>query len=126
MTKEEIIEGNKIIGEYMGLSDIKIENNEVVVRIPTMIQWREQFPKGVIKTLSYASDWNELMGVIDKIEEQGQLLVFFEIGDYRMVKFMNRPWNGFGSEKYPNTKIEATFQAVVELIKYVNEKENGI
>ncbi len=76
--------------------------------------------------LKYNGDWNWLMAVVDKLESKGQLLVFFEIGRHRMVKFMSRPWQGFGDEKFTDTKIEATFNAVVELIKRINEDKNEI
>ena len=131
MTKEEIAIGNRIIGEYMGLPDVKIDQGETIARVPSPKGWEEQFPRGGIIILSYHSNWNQLMSVVDKLEESGQILVFFEMkGDdgnkERLVKFMSRPWYGFGSEKFTDTKIEATFQAVVELIKSINENKDDL
>lgn len=76
--------------------------------------------------LRYNGDWNWLMSIVDKLESTDQILVFFEIGRHRMVKFMNRPWQGFGDEKFTDTKIQATFKVVVELITVINKNKNEI
>jgi len=147
---EEIAENNKLIAEFMGYKNIKIESKEAGCIIPSPPGWEKQFPRGVHLTFSYNEDWNKLIPVVEKIEsldlkewgykweshdgeiEYNNGSICVEIERNRCWIYMNLqldPFHTFNEQTrgidFP-TKLEATYQAVVEFIKWYNvQKETN-
>lgn len=126
MTEKQVEEGNKLIAEFM---DWKLYGSGTSMWYET---GDESIDSPLISELKFHKDWNWLMSVVDKIESGGQILLFDELGNdrCRVVKFHSRPYYGFGSEKFTDTKIQAVFQAVIEVIERINEnrleQQNGM
>ena len=109
MTKQEIIEGNKLIAKFMGLKSI---------------------------TPTYNSSWNFLMPVIDKIEliydeHHGYFGVHISgnscsIQGTKLHMALNNPNYGWVYSSDTNaifeTKIESAFYNVVQFIKWYNNE----
>ena len=74
--------------------------------------------------LLFHLDWNWLMKVVDKIESLGYCLV---IGgrttkNYCEIRGEADDFTTKYSDSYGETKIEATYKAVIEFIKYYNNE----
>jgi len=143
----EIIESNKLIAEFMGLEYWEIKGElctygEWIKKDNTF----ECVYEGN-KPPPYDHDWNWLMGVVEKIEnlvdsdnnftslpkfiiESGFVRVTACIGYISNKLDLNYTYSdfkGFGglvraeSNFDTKTKLEATYKAVIEFIKYYNE-----
>jgi hypothetical protein len=99
MTQEEILEGNKLIAEFMGL--------------PV----HEEYFRG-IDACKYHSDWNLLMPIVEKIESLGYS---FEIELFSCYVIDSKTLSTI-IECHYNSKIKSTYQAVVEFIKWYNQQ----
>jgi hypothetical protein len=131
MDSKEIEIGNKIIGNFMGWEVVNINDEPEDADFDCWVfrnKLTGESDSGVdaqfytkYSVLPFDEDWNLLMGAVQKIEDRGQILLFNEIDDQRVVKFHSRPRYGYGSEKFKDTKIQAVFQAVVEIIERINE-----
>ena len=71
--------------------------------------------------LKFHSDWNWLMEVVEKIEDYNYGATLFIIEDERC--HVNTQ-NGFEVDSVGHTKIESTYNACVEFIKWYNEQKN--
>jgi len=150
MTSEEILEGNKLIAEFMGYGYYPHMEGE------TLPGWRKEkaHPKvsgtylgRVHKDLAYHRSWEWLMTAVEKIEnldlskemyswegEDGETEYNFEgisveIENKSCWIYVNLQLDpGFTinpksfDEKYP-TKIEATFRAVCEFVEWFNKRK---
>ena len=109
------IENNKLIAEFMGV-EISLSEDK-----PTLF-WINGWVES--DSLRYHSDWNALWDVIDKIEDDERfdvnLLQYGTIildngveivNNVAMISFVNR--------------IEHTYQAVVEFIKWYNQQDDS-
>lgn len=103
ITKEEILEGNKLIAEFLGLTIIT--------------DGISLFDANYKQLAKYNESWNDLMPVVEKIDSI--------IPDNCMVKIEYRDCviplgDDEAIYKYESTKIKAVWQAVVEFIKWYN------
>ena len=136
MTQEEIIEGNKLIGQFMGGEDNKqadswiasyINDNELNFQDEDYPETPHDGSCWKISDLKYHSDWNWLMGVVKKIEETSPLggIVMIQQG---MCKITPRAINQHqiisSNDNYlymgVKGKIASTYQSVIEYIKWYN------
>jgi hypothetical protein len=113
----EIIEGNKLIAEFMG---------ETPKEYKDMGIWIKEYS---IRA-NYNEDWNLLMPVVEKIEKDVSKEPYYGF----TVRISDLYCSIVCHEKYcqdgviyqtpygfkPNSKIEATWLAVIEFIKYYN------
>ena len=101
MKTQEIIEGNKLIAEFMG--EIPYHNNT-----PELI-----CNDGML----YHVSWDWLMPVVEKVENDNNLFSFEIKERYVFISAFNgnliTHW-----DYHQNTKIQATWLAVVEFIKW--------
>ena len=119
----EIIEGNKLIAEFMGWSKSPYEH------LPNKMYKDD---KGIhVDQLKYNSSWDWLMPVVEKVEEFGYPTLvksdyYRKKLDYEVCIFQKGTGellieNDFGGQ----TKIMTTWRAVVEFIRWYNQnKEN--
>jgi len=139
---EEIAENNKLIAEFMGYENVKIESKEAGCRIPAPPGWEKQFPTGVHRTFSYNEDWNQLILVVEKIESLDLKEWFYK---WELDGEVNYNFRNLEVEILNNTcsvildldldpstdlayykaetKIKATYKTIVEFIKWYNEKK---
>ncbi len=115
-------ENNKLLAEFMGLSKtkmffnlktgnyVKIETDECEVR-PTEVYLKNNRP---ITSFYYHSDWNWLMEVAEKIESLSK--------EQKVINFSRQNKSIFDF-KLTESKIEATYNACVEFVKWYNEQK---
>lgn len=108
MKKHNVLENNRLIAKFMG-EDSLTEFNWVLFRNGIGVQ--------------YESNWSELMPVVEKIETSildGDVVIKIE-GDNCFITYGDT-WNLYSTL---DSKIESTYQAVVEFIKWYNEQTNS-
>ena len=122
MTKEKILEGNKIIAEFMQYSDIdchECKHSGVCNHLQCGLSTQEK-----IEQFKFHSSYDWIMPVVEKIE---QLLfpndVFYNIHILGgcCVCIISSDMDELGQYSEP-TKILTVFKAVVEFIKWYNEQ----
>lgn len=102
-------EGNKLIAEYEGY--IPCEKPSILDYVGLEIS---------IHALRYETDWEQLMPIVEKIEEAGYFV---------MINRWTSVYTGSDSERIMvtsiigNAKIRNTWLAVVEFIKWHNDKQ---
>ena len=99
---------NKLIAEFMGMKPL---NNDSSVLVFSTDRGNDIVS---IDNLQYQNDWNLLMEVVEKIESLG---VVVEIREN--VCYIETSQGNYTSE-LEETKIQATYKAVVEFIKWYN------
>lgn len=102
MTQQEILEGNLLIADFMGIDEFV----------------KSTFLVDGSSVLTYNSSWGALMPVVEKIERIG----------YEVWIKANSCWiYGYPETEIThimdNPKIEAVWLAVVEFIKWYNKKK---
>ena len=122
----EVVEGNKLIAEFMGMKFIPHGKWYHLFK-PNEDCWQ---PKGFSiwfanKHLKYSSSWDWLMPVVEKIERLGYKtkISFDDFGTWTQIHYglsvadtsETKALNQHG------TKIENTYKTVVEFIKWHNE-----
>jgi len=131
MNRNETIEGNKLIAEFVELTTCT-DKNHVDDKC-----YVDPFGTGYIKAneLKYHSSWDWLMKAVEKIE-----LFNLEVEIFRNQCWIN--WLGGGADKYPwlekfddmdihykgeesINKITATWIVVVQFIKWYNSQQNN-
>ena len=135
---EFILEGNKLIGEFMG--DFKlVEEFKPEPDIDVTYMWKKISNKGfgydTTDWRDYSTDtdysdqvcynfkWDWLMPVVEKIEEV-DVVASFQIEQptiYIWASSENSTFEDIKIEIFNKTKIEAVYQAVVEFIKWYNK-----
>ena len=109
---ENILENNKLIADFMGVKQHRFDGL-------TKIE----------KVLKYHTDWNWLMAVVEKIETMSNNDQFYIIVEYdNRDEFKGWIWriDRFVKTLKVNdnrikTKIEATYNACLEFIKWYNQ-----
>ena len=101
---KEILEGNKLIAEFEG------RINELCHHINTSSPY------------DYDKSWDWLMPVVERIDSRTPYdpCVTIEY-NWCSIKMLN---GGFNIEVVGNSRIEATYKAVVEFIKWYNKNKN--
>jgi len=133
MTKEEILEGNKLIAEFLGLEKTNVEDcydvcsyleNNPNSTLPCSVPWTEG--------LYFHMSWDWLMPVVEKIESisiKDKLYCEFLMLNGTNVSIRARDYHDgsvlFESlgcfNKTLKTKIEAVYKSVVDFIKWNNK-----
>jgi hypothetical protein len=115
MTKEEILEGNRLIIESpfcpesikINIEHFKESGNEIGLN-------------EYLERLNIDKDWNLLMEVVEKIEALGFQVFIHNEGCYM------RKWHWKGNFPYfgsvGQTKIEATYKVITDFIKWHNSQ----
>ena len=125
MTKQEIIEGNKIIGFFM--SENKNYPDSDSFYLP-QYSYDEYWIYS--KDLKFHSSWDWLMGVFKKIEEHPNVDVIsicFNCGTdilFKNIRIEDIPNCWFGIEEFYNNEklslIECGFKTCINFIKWYN------
>lgn len=99
---------NKLIAVFMGMKPL---NNDSSILVFSTDRGNDIVS---IDNLQYQDDWNLLMEVVEKIESLG---IVVEIREN--VCYIETSQGNYTSE-LEETKIQATYKAVVEFIKWYN------
>lgn len=127
IVQEKIIEGNKVIGEFMG---VKIGEYKYSLRIGVTEPLQEHH-------LAYHKEWGWLMPVVEKIEKQGHKTVIGG-GDYwgnycqimygknddehkKLLITQDAETKALGKGE---SKVEAVWQAVIQFIIWFNNTQS--
>jgi len=128
MNKKEILEGNKLIAEFMGYTkeQYTVEGSSKEYDVWT----NNLICKGCyydLFDLKYHSSWDWLMPVVEKIQydlghfvtiERNSTLIHESKFDSKII---NPPF-GYGEQE---SFIQITYKAVVEFIKWYNKETNN-
>lgn len=107
---------NKLIAEFLGLETIRF-NKEMY-----LLKWKKNLVQPKDDTIfKFDTDWNWLMNAVDKIESDNFSIEMNkqEDGDYQCLITKG---NDIIFQTFSNTKLKATYNAVVEFIKFHNEQ----
>jgi hypothetical protein len=111
-------ETNKLIAEFMGFVESPTTNKYWTKRSS------EGFGIGELVDLKYNIDWNWLMEVVEKIENFG--FEFFIVESRcRIANNTDKSIETIIDFEIIGTKIQATYKAVVEFIKWYNEQKSA-
>lgn len=120
MKNKEIIDGNKLIAEFMGWQKSIYEN------LPDRM-YKDNYSIGKpINQFEYNSSWDSLMPVVEKIETINRYNEYYPdmVTIWKNCCKINDGNNG--NElfcNYATTKIEAVYRTVIEFIKWYNQQE---
>lgn len=125
-TKNQLIEGNKNIAVFMGAKDnessfLKFKKNELWIPYYGICRY-DTIELGMGKTICYHSSWDWLMQVIEKIENEGFSVLIGLQHDPLITRIILDQKCGEYIEGWGKTKIEGTYHAVLQFIKYLNQK----
>jgi len=172
MTGKQILEGNKLIAEFMGYiyfePDVLVDNSDcggiydltdIYSKVPIEVndypeekqkyfkdlpnpdfgnedskRWRSDWEKlswatlnydKYITDLQYHSSWDWLMPVVEKIEDLRYVIIFHH--NYCHIQTLNSYTKKDSDDLWfievHDKKIIAVYRAVVEFIKFYNEKK---
>ena len=113
MIDKKIIEGNKLLAEFMGLEIITDDISYFDTNYRTLRK--------------YDSDWSALMPVVEKIKTLNYAVTITQnICTIRACIMGDRTVRAHqsGNYKTPNTKIYNTWLAVIQFIKWYNQNKN--
>lgn len=117
MSEQEIIEGNKLIAEFIGIKQNDfghwINKDHLLGSQSKLFDFE----------LKYHSSWDWLMPVVEKIENDLQDSFNVDIinkNQCEIVRNGNEFICGYGFETVNHSKIEAVYNSIVEFIKWYN------
>ena len=113
--KNETIEGNKLIAIFMGWIKSPYDNTLNKVYSKDLLEGKH------LQYFCYDESWDELMPVVEKIESLGFRV---EIIGLTCSIYTNSEENIYVDEP-AMTKTEATWQSVVEFIKWYNSQTHN-
>lgn len=114
MTNQEILDGNRLIAEFMGGIEIK-PNYFKDISNTRGIFW--------ITNIHYNTSWSWLMPVVEKIEQTGANVIIGRM--FCEIKHIN-PLNQneiFDTRIASGVKINAVNGAIIEFINWYNERK---
>ena len=128
-------EKNKLIAEFMGVFDKILSTGNIhswsdAPFYYTTEDTKEKVIKNICKYSKYHSDWNWLMGVIEKIEslldEENNGSFFFEIYEDSVIIFSNGDYlNELIEVMGQGSRINNVYQAVIEFIQWYNQQNKN-
>ena len=119
MDKNEILENNKLIVEFLGYKNISQNDPDF-----NFYSKNNKTPELELMSLLYHKDWNHLMSVVEKIQSIGYCVTIsqivknkpicsIELGDMEEIYIENK-----------SSHIDTVYEAVVDFIKWYNEQKN--
>lgn len=122
MTREEILEYNKLCAEFLGYKYFPYPNvNSGWRKEQGHLKLSEYYLARTTKDLKFYSDWNWIMRMVDSIETKGYDVflngLYCRITDSGLTNFE------IESDRVKNKK-QAVIQAIYEFLKYYNNENN--
>ena len=106
MSEQEIIEGNKLIAEFMGLRE---QTDPTERWLGHWFSGSERFDR-----LHYNTSWDWLMSVVDKI---------YSLDKYYKYKMYLNPFESELKDLFPN--IEKVYEFCLDFIKWYNQQNKS-
>ena len=111
-------ENNKLIAEFMGVFDKILSTGNIhswsdATFYYTTEDAKEKVIKNISKYSKYHSDWNWLMQVVEKINDQNNVVQIHE----NHVMVVNNTKGEVIVDVVSGSMLEATYEAVVEYVK---------
>ena len=118
-TQEEILEGNKLIAEFMG-AEVSQAYSKTKEQDGLMFYYSKDSSPDTYRNLSsaaikYHSSWDWLMPLVEKIEELNVTESFFIIEDKTCILWLTDTKDIC---QRSSSKIESVYNTVVEFIKW--------
>ena len=127
MTKKQVFEGNKLITQFMGYRLAKCNNGlawsspfKLVIEDVFNIHGR-LFKEDVSDYLKFHSSWNWLMRAVEKVDSILPDDAYIHI-EYNRC-WLDVPEGGLSIDCMGNSRLEATFSAVIEFIHWYNRNK---
>ncbi len=112
-----VTENNKLIAEFMGVRNI--DDTKYIENLKEMRADGLYFEQGYMTSeLKYDTDWNWLMEVVERINNTGR----FEVVIQKGFCYVSDESNELTLSCPASNTLEATYQAVVEFIKWYNNE----
>ena len=126
---KDIIEGNKLIAEFMKEENISaiFQTEPFVTEVRISHNMIDELEKqGAEVRLYYHDNWNKLMPIVEKIEKYAKV----EIGSYQIIIWYKyeqelKSPDGFYCSIPVNTgeaKIDITWEAIIAFITWYNQQ----
>lgn len=131
MPTNNIIENNKLIasfmgGKFRGESRLNLVVNEIWLPMHGVCRF-DKIESGSGKILHYHNSFDWLMPVVEKIESLENYVIhqtFFNKREVVIKAEYNREFKNISiNYEQPNQKLQATYKAVVEFIKWYNHEQ---
>ena len=124
MENQTILEGNKLIAEFMGGkydkdTNFPIHPNDIWLPTHGIVNCAT-IESGNGRIIQYHTSWDWLMPVVEKIENFNDGCTLCIIEDERC--HINTQTN-FEVDSVGYTKIEAVYNAIIEFIKWYNKQQ---
>jgi hypothetical protein len=119
MSEEEILEGNKLIAEFMGYKYINPKDS--CDRWGWYLNGDNSTSINYLKELKYHSSWDCLMPVVEKIESILSISDedYYSITIRRDECILNNGYSDIIKHSLPNqSKIESIYKVVIEFINF--------
>lgn len=111
ITEEQVIEGNKLIAEFMEFQ---------------YDRWLFDKQTLAIEDCGYHTSWDWLMPVVEKIEQHGCIVeIWLSIGGGCRIQKPETKIKSWQTVYESNNTLEAVWLAVVEFIKYWNNEKSN-
>lgn len=123
MTKEEIIEGNKLIAEFMGLSTMLNAGDGYTFPFPIThgdFDSLYQTDCGFGEDLIYHESWDWIIPVVEKIQSLGAIDFVISVGHSVVVSWDDGTAYFEQTKGSGNKSIETVYAAVILFIKWYN------
>ena len=130
MTREEILEGNRLIVNFMGIRPVynsytgTFQWSDGVFFATGDILYEEAM-NNIVKYVKYSASWDWIMPVVDAIETRSMGIYQVDIlQEGCKIKNRCKSYIDKTVSKVPEgtTKLESVWMAIVEFIKDVNKK----
>jgi hypothetical protein len=116
MEEKEILEGNKLIAEFMMCKEHHLNNTEGFYMDHPIIEWHSYGENNS----EFHSSWDWLMPVVEKIEKLGY---YIQITYYKDVScVIGEPGSGTQSVNVINRGDNCVYKSAVEFIKWYNQQ----
>lgn len=125
MTQEEILEGNKLIAEFMGAE--KVDKHPQSKSTVVTFKLGKTTIVSSLGNFKFHSSWDWLMPIVEKIQHMDnkfEVNIDFQIHLMGAVELHINHKRVFGMTAFePGTLINAVYEGVVEFIKWYNKQK---
>ena len=123
MEEKEVLEGNKLIAEFMGVAPVYDDEYEMYQVIQVIEDVEDEQHFFTPKEMLFHSDWNWLMEVVDKLDYLGAKVTIGRMkGDIEYIDPLNAE-NKVEVGIACGVKITAVYAAIVQFINWYNSNK---
>jgi hypothetical protein len=122
MKTKEIVDGNKLIAEFLGIQPVYADEYEMYQVIQAIKDGEDEKHFFTPQEMLFDSDWSWIMEVVDEIDHLGANVTMTRmLCDIKYQDPLNAE-NVFKIRIACGVKINAVYGAVVEFIKWYNDR----